>query len=323
MPIANESLLIVLAALVIDAISGDPAWLYKRIPHPVAIVGKVIERVDKGVNRGEGALGRFLGGLFVTLFLVASVTALGLLMHEWLSAYSYGWIIEAVVVSTLIAFRGLYDGVNAVARDLDIGIEAAREAISHLVGRDPNALDGAGVARAAIESTAENFSDAVVAPVFWFLLLGLPGIFAYKAINTLDSMLGHRDARYEYFGKAAARIDDAANWLPARVSALLFVAAALFAPGANARRAWQCAWRDARRHRSVNAGWPEAAMAGAMGFALAGPRQYRGESIDDAWMGDGRADLSASDVHGALRLYLIAAGLLFASLLVTTVRWPY
>ena len=308
--VTDNSPLIILVALVIDAISGDPAWLYKRIPHPVALVGNVIEKLDGRFNRGTNRLGSFFGGLGLAIFLIAVVVAIGILLEEWLSIYRYGWIFEALLASTLIAFRGLYDGVVKVAQALETGTEQARSAVAHLVGRDCQVLDQAGIARAAIESTAENFSDGVVAPVFWFVLFGLPGIFAYKTVNTLDSMLGHRDARYEYFGKAAARIDDAVNWLPARLSAFLFIAAAFFTPRASARRAWRCAWRDARLHRSINAGWPEAAVAGAMGFSLAGPRRYQGEIVDDAWMGDGRAGLSAYDVHATLRLYITAGGLL-------------
>ncbi len=318
---ADNPPLIILVALVIDAISGDPAWLYKRIPHPVALVGNGIEKFDRQFNRGSNRLGSFLGGLGLTIFLIATVAAIGLLLEQWLSSYRYGWIFEALLASTLIAFRGLYVGVVTVARALEIGIEHARGAVSHLVGRDCQALDQAGVARAAVESTAENFSDGVVAPVFWFVLFGLPGILAYKTVNTLDSMLGHRDARYEYFGKAAARIDDAANWLPARLSAFVFIAAALFTPRASARRAWQCAWRDAGSHRSINAGWPEAAVAGAMGFSLAGPRRYQGEIVDDAWMGGGRGELSAYDVHATLRLYITAGGLLGLALAAAAMAW--
>ena len=186
--------------------------------------------------------------------------------------------------------------------------------MGHIVGRDPERLDRAGVARAAVESAAENFSDAVVAPIFWCVLLGLPGLLAYKAINTLDSMIGRRDARYLWFGRAAARIDDAANWIPARISAALLAAAALLHPGADARNALRTVFRDARRHRSVNGGWPEAALAGALGFALAGPRRYDGYDVDDPWIGDGRRDLGAGDVLAALRLGDLAALLLGAIL---------
>ena len=176
-----------------------------------------------------------------------------------------------MLASTLIAFRGLYDRVRAVAAALDQDLEKARAAVAHIVGRDPARLDAPGVARAAAESLAENFSDGVVAPMFWFALFGLPGLCAYKAVNTLDSMIGQRNPRFKRFGKAAARLDDAVNWVPARLAALLLVAAAGLLPEASAPGAWRAAWRDANQHRSPNAGWQEAALAGALGFALAGP----------------------------------------------------
>ena len=319
---SDSAPLIILVALGIDAIGGDPAWLYKRVPHPVALVGKVIDRFNERFNRGTATTKSFFRGVCLTILLIAAVSVIGLLLEAWLTRFALGWIIEALIVSTLIALRGLYDAVARVADALRVGIEPARAEITNLVGRDPQTLDQAAVARAAIESTAENFSDGVVAPVFWFLLFGLAGIFAYKTVNTLDSMLGHRDARYEYFGKAAARIDDALNWLPARFSALLFMAAAMVMPGASASRAWQCAVRDAPLHRSINAGWPEAAVAGAMDFSLAGPRRYQGTVVDDAWMGDGRAELSVDDVHATLRLYIIAGGLLALGLIAVTTAWP-
>jgi adenosylcobinamide-phosphate synthase len=197
-----------------------------------------------------------------------------------------------------------------VAAALDRGLAEARLAVAHIVGRDPARLDAPGVARAAAESLAENFSDGVVAPVFWFALFGLPGLCAYKAVNTLDSMIGQRNPRYERFGKAAARLDDALNWVPARLACLLLVAAAAVLPGASAAGAWRTAWRDAGGHRSPNAGWQEAALAGALGFALAGPREYPDGPVEDAWMGDGRADLDAAALRAALRLYLVAGALL-------------
>ena len=198
-----------------------------------------------------------------------------------------GAVIEAVAASVLVAYRGLRDHVGEVARGLDTGLAEARAAVAHLVGRDPASLDGPGVARAAVESLAENFADGVVAPLFWYVLLGFPGLLAYKAINTLDSMIGHRDPRYRHFGRVAARVDDAASWIPSRLAAALLAGAALVVPGASARGALRTAFRDARHHRSVNAGWPEAAMAGALGFAIAGPRRYGGRTVEDAWM-DGR-----------------------------------
>ena len=305
----------VLLALAVDALAGDPAWLYRRVPHPVALLGRLIEAAERRLNRDSlSDEARRRRGLALTAAAVLLAAALGLGLAVALAAVPGGWLVEAVLASTLFAFRGLYDSAAAVARGLDRSLPEARAAVAHIVGRDPDSLDAAGIARAAIESVAENFSDGVVAPFFWYILLGLPGLLAYKAINTLDSMIGHRSARYAAFGGAAARLDDAVNLVPARLAGGLFVAAALVLPGAAAGRAWRTMLRDSRRHRSPNAGWQEAAVAGALGFALAGPRHYGGEAVDDHWMGDGRADLTAADLRAALRLYLVAGALLAAGL---------
>jgi adenosylcobinamide-phosphate synthase len=314
---ANDALFaILLAAFLLDAAGGDPAWLYRRIPHPVALLGRAIEAAEARLNRpGPRRAERLFRGLLFALTVVALAGALGWAVESFCNGFTGGWIVEAVLASTLIAFRGLYDGVRAVARGLRLSLEEGRLAVSHLVGRDPGSLDEAGVARAAAESLAENFSDGVVAPILWFAVLGLPGLCAYKALNTLDSMIGQRSERYEAFGKAAARLDDAANWVPARLAGLLLAAAAALLPGASAAGAWQAMWRDAARHRSPNAGWQEAPLAGALGLALAGPRRYVHGPVDDHWMGDGRAALTPADLDAALRLYLTANALL-AGLLV-------
>src|SRR5690554_4671448 len=200
-------------------------------------------------------------------------------------------------MSSLVAQKSLYDHVAAVARGLEQGgLEGGRKAVSLIVGRDPESLDQAGVARAAIESLSENFSDAVVAPVFWAALFGLPGLLAYKAVNTADSMIGHRTPRHAAFGWAAARLDDAVNLIPARLAGLRIAGAALLLPGARAGNALRAMGRDAPRHRSPNAGWQEAAMGGALGLALAGPRRYGGQVVEDAWMGaGGRTDAGPAD----------------------------
>ena len=205
-----------------------------------------------------------------------------------------------------------------MATGLERDLETGRAAVGHIVGRDTASLDEPGVARAAIESLAENFSDGTVAPAFWFLVLGLPGLAAYKAVNTLDSMIGHRSPRYEAFGKVAARLDDAVNWPPARLTGVALALAAPVVRRAGLRDACRAMVWDARRHRSPNAGWPESAMAGALGLRLAGPRWYQGRVVDDAWMGDGRAEVTAADIHAALSLYLIAGILLAAGLLAGT-----
>ncbi len=220
-----------------------------------------------------------------------------------------GWIatlLLALAASTLLASRSLAAHVRAVGDALACGLPEGRAAVAHIVGRDPASLDAAGVARAAIESLAENFSDGVVAPALWCALLGLPGIVLYKAINTADSMIGHRTTRHAAFGWAAARLDDLVNLPASRLSALLLAAAAV----GNAQAAYAAVRRDAGRHRSPNAGWPEAAMAGALGLRLAGPRVYGGVPVMDAWMGDGRAEAAPADITRALALYRIACLLL-------------
>jgi adenosylcobinamide-phosphate synthase len=217
------------------------------------------------------------------------------------------------VIAVLLAQRSLYDHVLAVAHALeDGGLTAAREAVAHIVGRDVGALDEAGVARAAIESLAENFSDAVVAPIFWLVLAGLPGIALYKAINTADSMIGHRTARHTDFGWAAARLDDLVNLPASRLAALLLIAASVLRRDGSARRAWRTVRRDAAKHRSPNAGYPEAAMAGTLDLSLAGPRAYGGVAVEDALMGDGRREAEAKDIDRALALYRSADAILVA-----------
>ena len=313
--LAFDPFALALAALLVDAVTGDPPALYRRVPHPVAVVGRGVGILEARLN--DPALSdarRLVRGGVAALLVVAAAAGAGALVHALASAAPAGAVIEAVAASVLVAYRGLSDHVGAVARGLESGLADARAAVSHLVGRDPASLDGPGVARAAVESLAENFADGVVAPLFWYVLLGFPGLLAYKAINTLDSMIGHRDPRYRSFGRVAARVDDAANWLPARLAAALLAVAALALPGASARGALRAAFRDARRHRSVNAGWPEAAMAGALGFSVAGPRRYGGRTVEDAWMGDGRRDLGSKDVRAALRHYAVAAALLAALL---------
>jgi adenosylcobinamide-phosphate synthase len=235
-----------------------------------------------------------------------------------------GWLVEGLLMSTLLAQRSLVEHVRAVADALALGLAPARAAVAKLVGRDPESLDRHGVARAALESLAENLSDGVVAPLFWGALLGLPGMLAYKAVNTLDSMVGHLSDRHRDLGWASARLDDLVNLVPARLSALLLVVAALGRGPVAAARAFRACRRDAPRHRSPNAGWPEAALAGALGLRLAGPRRYSGRMVDDAWMGDGSADASAADIRTGIGLvwiaWAIAVGLTAAPL--AAGAWP-
>ena len=303
-----------LAALLIDAVVGYPDRLVRSIGHPVSWIGRLIGALERYCNRDstEPVQRRALG--IITLLLVVTVVAVAAFVIErGLLLLPFGVIGVAFLASALIAQRSLHEHVADVADALEkTGAEGGREAVSHIVGRDTEALDEAGIARAAIESLAENFSDGVVAPVFWMLIAGLPGAAVYKAINTADSMIGHRTPRYQAFGWSAARLDDLVNLPASRLSALLIIAAAAVTKSASAAAAWQAVRRDARRHRSPNAGYPEAAMAGALGLALAGPRNYGGVRVDDALMGDKRRAADANDIRAALGLYRRADGILIA-----------
>jgi adenosylcobinamide-phosphate synthase len=299
--------LALLLAIGIDAWYGDPVALYRIVPHPVALIGRFIAWAEARFNReNDMESRRRRAGIELTLALVLGAFAIGAVLQWLLLALPLGRLWLAIVMSTLIAQRSLYGHVADVAGAVEVsGVEGGRIAVARIVGRDPNRLDKAGVCRAAVESLAENFSDGIVAPVFWALLVGLPGLLAYKAINTADSMIGHKSVRYRDFGWAAARLDDLVNLPASRLSALLLTIGALLMPGASATAAISAVFRDARHHRSPNAGWPEAAMAGALGFCLNGPRFYGGQPSGDGWMNEnGRKSLDASDIRQALRLYL-------------------
>jgi adenosylcobinamide-phosphate synthase len=299
-------------ALLIELMVGYPDWLVRAIGHPVTWIGRLIGALDKSWNRErDDAKRRRLMGVLALLLIVATAGLAAFAAQRALLALPFGLIGVAILASSLLAQRSLHRHVAAVATALERdGLAAGRAAVSHIVGRDTAALDDAGVARAAIESLAENFCDGVVAPAFWMALAGLPGAAIYKAINTADSMIGHRTPRHEAFGWAAARLDDLVNLPGSRLSALLLVAAAALDDPAAAATAWRAVRRDAHRHRSPNAGFPEAAMAGALGLALAGPRVYGGVRVEDALMGDGRREASAADIRKALALYRRVDGIL-------------
>ena len=306
-----------IAALFADAIVGDPPWLWRRLPHPVVLIGRLVTLLERRLltNKLMLAQKRRRGALLVgSTVLVAST--LGLALQLLAGQVPHGWIIEAAAGAVLMAQRSLSDHVLAVARGLDKGVEPARAAVAMIVGRDPERLDEHAIGRAAIESTAENFSDGVIAPLFWALVLGLPGILAYKAINTMDSMIGHRTERYLDFGRAAARLDDLVNLPASRLSAALIATAALFLPKASAVRALRIVRCDASRHRSPNAGWPEAAFAGALDLRLAGPRTYAGIATSGAWIGQGRAEVTVQDVRRSLDLLWTAWAVAAMALLV-------
>lgn len=305
-----------LLALLLEAALGYPQRLVDRIGHPVIWIGRLIGAMDRAWNQAaRGFARRRALGVGALLVLVILAGGVGWLLQSALLALPFGILAVALLASSLLAQRSLYEHVARVAAGLEQGgLQAGREAVSHIVGRDPQSLDEAGVARAAIESLAENFSDGVVAPGLWLALGGLPGAAIYKAVNTADSMIGHRTPRHEAFGWAAARCDDLLNLPASRLTGLAIIGAAALLPGMDARAAWRAMRRDAGQHRSPNAGWPEAAMAGALGLALAGPRRYGGVMVEDAFMGDGRREANAQDIRAALRLYVVADALLIALL---------
>jgi adenosylcobinamide-phosphate synthase len=306
--VSGYAILLLPLALAIEAASGDFTWMLGPAHHPVGLLGRLIGAFDRRLNRPQrGERDRLVRGIVVVVLIVALAAVVGWALH-WLSrGLAYGFVLELVCVVALLCQRSLYRHVRAVALGLERdGTAGGRRAVAHIVGRDPKTLDSPGIARAAIESAAENFGDGVVAPAFWYALLGLPGLFAYKAVNTLDSMIGHRTEQYRAFGMAAARLDDALSYLPARLAALLLAAAALFVPTGRPGAALRVMLRDARKHRSMNAGWPEAAAAGALHLALAGPRHYAGESVAGAWLGDGPTAAGARDVRRMLSLFTVA-----------------
>jgi len=317
-----DPLLILFLALALDLVLGDVAAPWRVVPHPVAWVGAAIAWLDRRLNRERRSdRTRLMRGVVAVTILAAAAVALGLALAWALRAFRFGWAIEAAIVAVLLAQRSLFVHVAAVATSLHRGgLAGGRAAVAHIVGRDPETLDEPGVARAAIESLAENFSDGVVAPVLWYAVLGLPGLFLYKTANTLDSMIGHRSPRYRQFGWAAARLDDLLNLVPARLAGLLLGIAALALPRTSGRAALLTMLRDAGKHRSPNAGWPEAAAAGALGLALAGPRRYGGALADEPWLGTGRARATPDDIALALRLYLVAC-LAQAALVLAALGW--
>jgi adenosylcobinamide-phosphate synthase len=312
MLLSHHAPLILACALLLDAALGDPGWLWRRAPHPVVLIGRLIGWLDGTLNRGPRDWLRRAAGVAALAPVIAITGGVALALHFLFTQYSLGVAAEAVTVAILLAQRSLYAHVAAVESALrEGGLTAGRESVSQIVGRDPNTLDESGVCSAAIETLAENFSDGIVAPAFWYLIAGLPGIAVYKAVNTADSMIGHRNTRHEAFGWAAAHLDDLASLIPARLSGLLIIAAAI-PPRGNVRRAWTAMLRDAPRHRSPNAGWPEAAMAGALGIAIGGPRSYAGQRLDAARMNEGaRPALTPADIRRALRLFLAACAVQF------------
>ena len=306
------SVLLAFLALLAEAAVGYPDRLFRAVGHPVTWIGRLIAALDRALNDPAQSPARRKAGGVVALAVIVAASGVPAWAVATLLGSGAGLATTALLASSLLAQRSLGQHVGAVAEALETGgLDAGRKAVSRIVGRDPETLDEAAVCRAAIESLSENFSDGVVAPAFWLAVAGLPGAAVYKAVNTADSMIGHRTPRHRAFGWAAARLDDLVNLPASRLTALLIVAACPLVQGASARNAWTAVLRDARHHRSPNAGWPEAAMAGALGLALAGPRSYGSVVVDDVFMGEGgRREATPADICRALALYRMADALL-------------
>jgi len=301
MPMGEWMLLILLIALVLDWKFGEPEILWSRITHPIVLFGKAVSFADKQLNiESDADSTQYKKGAMAICLLILLALLVGLALGWVIELVGWlGLFIELFIVFVLLAQKSLADHVGAVAVGLrENGLEGGRAAVGMIVGRDPDTLNQSGVCRAAIESLAENFSDGVVAPAFWYAVFGLPGIIVYKMINTADSMIAYKNEKYLWFGRVAAQIDDLANWVPARLSALLI------AMGGASAHALKVAFQDAGLHRSPNAGWPEAAMAGASGLALGGPRVYSYETVQQAWLnGAGKRELAAQDIEATLWIF--------------------
>ena len=302
MPQPTTIAVAMLVALLVDALLGEPRLIYDRLPHPVVVLGRLVAAGEHYLlDEASPPERQQAAGLLMLVLLVVGAGSVGLVVQRLLLALPLGPLWLGLVASTLLAQRSLFEHVTAVATGLRQSLGAGRTAVAKIVGRDPQKLDAAAIGSAAIESLAENFSDGVIAPLFWGLIAGLPGMLIYKAINTADSMVGHRSPRHLRFGWASARTDDLVNLPASRLSAALLVGVAPFCRG-NAKAAIEALRRDAPLHRSPNAGWPEAAVAGALALRLGGPRSYGGVPVEGHWMGDGRAEITPADIARALRL---------------------
>jgi adenosylcobinamide-phosphate synthase len=304
-----------LAALT-ERFTGYPQNVHNAIGHPTQWIGTCIDWLDTNLNtRPHDLIEGRLRGAAALLILIGLCALPAWFIASGLAGFSGGWIIEAMIATAFLAQKSLHDHVRDVERALSSSLTSGRAVVSKIVGRNTETLDESGVSRAALESLAENAADGVVAPLFWYLLLGLPGLVAYKAVNTADSMIGHKSIKHIHFGYASARFDDLLNFFPARLTALLFSAAAILESQTAAKTSFNAAMSDAGKHRSPNAGWPEAAMAGALGLRFGGPRDYDGETVDLPWLGSGREQLTRQDITRGLRLYGRSLWLMLAFLL--------
>ncbi len=306
------SLAMAATALLLEGFVGYPAYLQHRLGHPVQGMGALITYLDEGLNDSGASVGQNrINGTIALIALLIACVAPTILLVALLARLPFGWIINILLATSLLAQKSLADHVRAVAEALPRSLPQARLEVSKIVGRDPSDLNQSGIAKAALETLAENASDGVVAPFIWYALLGLPGLVAYKAINTADSMIGHKSEKYLGFGWAAARLDDLVNLPASRLTGHLLTGAAAVTSTTAVKAAWAAMWRDAAKHHSPNAGWPEAAMAGALGLHFGGPRSYDGQTVGLATIGDGRPPQGEKDIEAGLFLYRNAMALLF------------
>lgn len=319
--LAAASLPISAVALLVDRLFGYPNGLQAWLGHPVEWIGAVIAWLDRILNKGGTRKPR---GLLALLILVAITLVLTVPLTLFLRGYENGWIGEVLLASTLLSQKSLEDHVRAVADGLKQNLKTGREAVSHIIGRDPDTLDESGVSKGALESLAENMSDGVLAPLFWLLIAGLPGIALYKAINTADSMIGYKSGKYRDFGWAAARIDDLVNLIPARLTGYLIALAASLSSKHSGREALRAMGRDAPAHLSPNAGWPEAALAGTLAIRLGGARSYQGRRVDLPAMGNGREKIERQDIEQALKIYNTGLNILTGLvILACIINWSF
>ena len=293
-------LICALIALIIDRIIGWPKWLFQRISHPVVAIGHIISWCDKTLNRTDQSSSiRRTCGIITVVIVIGVCLLISLIISNFVPKSVLGIILTSLLIWPWIAAKSLRDHVIKVAIALAASDPAsARSAVSMIVGRNAKTLDNFGIARASLESLAENTSDGVVAPLFWTVIFGLPGLFVYKAINTMDSMIGYRTQNYEAFGWAAAKLDDLANFLPARLTGLLFALTAT-----KPIYSMTIMWRDAGKHRSPNAGWPESGFAAALNIRLSGPRDYEGTRSNDEWLHEEGENPTEKDIVLGLKHY--------------------
>ena len=295
---------LLVAALIVEACVGYPHALYRAIRHPVVWIGIALDVLERRWNRPEfGDSTRRILGVVTVVLVAGGAAGVGYLVQTLAADVSFGWVLIVSIASTGLAQHSLYTHVRAVLQPLAGGdLIAARREVSQIVGRDTASLNESGVAGAALESLAESFNDGIVAPAFWLFVGGLPGLLAYKALNTADSLIGHREPRWRMFGWAAARADDVANLIPARIAGALLAIA-----GGGGLLVM---WRDAPKHASPNAGWPEAAMAGALRVRLGGPTAYDGVMHERPVFGAGSSP-TVDDLKRGLRIYVVACALLW------------